>query len=321
MLTEPIADLHCDLLMALAMGRTPYDPETRCSHPQMQSGHVRWQLLPLFVETGPRSVAIGEAQAQAYKDLFRLHFRDFHRGWTHLTFSAIEPPEKIQVWPAIENASAFCTESEPLEKGLARLDQLIESIGKPAYVSLTWKHENRFGGGNEAKVGLKPDGLVLVERLHELGIAVDLSHTSDALADDLLSIDKNIAVIASHSNFRTVLNHSRNLPDAIALEVVARGGVIGLNGVRHFVGEELSELASHIEHAIHIGCSRSLCWGVDFFLEEGLASDEDYFFPGLSDSSSFPSLLIALRRRGLTNKSFLSDLCYRNAHRWIAGRM
>ena len=60
-----------------------------------------------------------------------------------------------------------------------------------------------------------------------------LSHTSDALAHDIFNhIDKHklaVPVIASHSNFRSVSDHVRNLPDEIANEIVNRNGLIGMN--------------------------------------------------------------------------------------------
>ncbi len=318
MLTEPIADLHCDLLMALAAGKAVDDVEIRCAVPQLRRGKVYWQMLAIFVETGPDAVEQGERQAEIYAMLFRKHPKDFHRGWTHLQFDPEAEPKKIQVYYAIENASGFCGEDEPLEQGLRRLDGWIERCGKPGYVSLTWKQENRFGGGNESTTGLKPDGVVLLDFLKEKGIAVDLSHTSDALAEAILKRDQT--VIASHSNFRSVCDVPRNLPDSFAQEIIRRGGVIGLNAVRHFVGSSRAVLARHIEHALALGAEKNLCFGADFFWEGGV-DGTDYFFDDFGDASHYPSLLVELRREGVTDRTFLADLAYRNAHRFFAGRM
>ena len=71
-------------------------------------------------------------------------------------------------------------------------------------------------------------------------IAIDLSHTSDFLAHDILNyIDKmglNVRTIASHSNFRKIAEVVRNLTDEIAKEILKRGGVIGFNLFKSFVG-------------------------------------------------------------------------------------
>ncbi len=71
---------------------------------------------------------------------------------------------------------------------------------------MTHHGENRFGGGNSTGIGLKKDGEALLEYISEKKIAIDLSHTSDALAGDILNyIVKNklgLSVLASHSNFR-----------------------------------------------------------------------------------------------------------------------
>ena len=62
---------------------------------------------------------------------------------------------RVGALAAIENASGFCEEQEPLEDGLRRFERLVAEAGPLAYVSLTWNDENRFGGGNKASAGLK----------------------------------------------------------------------------------------------------------------------------------------------------------------------
>jgi microsomal dipeptidase-like Zn-dependent dipeptidase len=138
------------------------------------------------------------------------------------------------------------------------------------YISLTHNDENRFGGGNNSKLGLKDDGKELLNYLNNKQIAVDLSHTSDALAHDIINqINKhnlNLPVIASHSNSRSVFNHVRNLPDELISEIVDRKGLIGINFLRAFVNYETPHaLIDHIEHLQKLGCSKVLSFGADFF--------------------------------------------------------
>ncbi len=94
-------------------------------------------------------------------------------------------------------------EDEPLDLLFERFD-----AKKWLYISLTWKEENRFGGGDQTMVGLKRNGEVLLEYMDGKDVAIDLSHTSNPLAEGILNhIDKKglkITTIASHSNFRAV---------------------------------------------------------------------------------------------------------------------
>ena len=201
--------------------------------------------------------------------------------------------------PAIENLSSTISEEEPLEKGLQRFAEWEKTIGPFLYVSLTWNDENRFGGGNATQKGLKEDGKVFLEFLADRKhTAIDLSHTSDALAADILNwIDQrqlSLTPIASHSNYRAMHDHPRNLPDEIAREVFRRGGVMGLNFVRGFIGAEIVDFIRHIEHGIALGGENQICLGADFFPDDDIPPTLNYlkpfFFPSLGNSGCYPDI-------------------------------
>ena len=291
-----IADLHCDLLMYLAEDEThtAFDLCSRAAIPQLREGGVNWQTLAIFTETEKGSEQKGLAQAEIFAKLPTLYPKDFRLGWQGRA-------EAVGLIAAIENASGFCSEEEPLSEGLARFDAIEKLVERILYVTLTWKKENRFGGGDETQVGLKEDGKELLRHLSGRGIAIDLSHTSDWLAHDLIDwIDSQgleIQLIASHSNFRSVTGHLRNLTDELALEVIRRKGVIGLNVVQKFVGIGVPEkLMEHVEHGLSLGGENALCFGADFFYEAALNTNppEPYFFPEYSDASMYPKFLAEL---------------------------
>ncbi len=73
--------------------------------------------------------------------------------------------------------------------------------------------------------GISPLGKQVVQRLNELGIMVDVSHSSEKSTLDILAAS-SAPVIASHSAVKAVFDHPRNLSDA-ALEGFKRnGGVV-----------------------------------------------------------------------------------------------
>ena len=77
----------------------------------------------------------------------------------------------------------------------------------------------------------------------------------------------DIPILASHSNFRTIFNHARNLPDDIAKEIIKRKGLIGINFLRAFLNDKNPEaIFDHIAYGVSLGASKSLCFGADFFL-------------------------------------------------------
>jgi microsomal dipeptidase-like Zn-dependent dipeptidase len=202
----------------------------------------------------------------------------------------------INIFPSIENSSAFSSEEEPLRKSLDRLEHWLKRLPCLLSLSLTWNSENRFGGGSSTQIGLKEDGKELLRFLSGRNIAIDFSHTSDWLAADILDLmdreDLQLKPVATHSNFRAIQDHPRNLPDELAKAIFARGGVIGMNFVRAFIGAKAEDCVKHILHAKTLGGLQHLCLGADFFCD----SDSDgsfslpppLFFSDLADASCYP---------------------------------
>ena len=258
-------DLHSDLLSFLAHReeRSVDDPLSRCSYAHMQGGNVAIQTLALFSQTSPSSVERGEKQRAHFKKLVQDHPERF-------ASLSSTPSSPIQLIAAVENASAFATESEPLEDVFARLRQWVDDLQKLFYITMTWDGENRFGGGVGSRAGLKSDGVELLTWVSGKRIAIDLSHTSDHLAYEILDhIDKKglrVPVMASHSNFRAVTDRARNLPDTIAREIIARKGLIGINFFAPFIhSTDPLALAAHVAHGLSLGGEKALCFGADFF--------------------------------------------------------
>lgn len=325
-----IADLHCDLLCYLAgePTRTPYDSVVRCSIPQMRAGGVCLQVLPIFTATEPGSVQSGQAQISWFNRLlfdYSDHFSVYRPGENPLA------TEQIKIAIAVENASSLISEEEDLNEGLFRLQSLIDSQDKVVYVSFTWNGENRFGGGAHTSAGLKSDGRTLLHFLSGKSIAVDLSHSSDALAYDILNeIDRcrlDIPLIASHSNARSVQAMPRNLPDELIKEIIGRNGVIGLNFVRYFVGNE-PELAfvDQLERFISLGAINSLCFGADFFYGNDVPAafqkkPEELFFPGYDNSSCYSHVIELWKNVAGVDEEIIEKISFVNLINYLESRI
>lgn len=324
----PIADLHCDLLDYLNNGpeRSPYDPPPRCSIPQLRAGNVALQVLAMFGVTGDLSSRIGLSQSRIFRGLMDEHADAFVTAHSLDEVHAV-PPGKTGVIAAIENASVFCSESEPLDDGLARFEEIEFRVGRLLYVAMTWNHENRFGGGNRSSVGLKDDGRTLLEYLSGRRIALDFSHMCPRLAREALELidarGLDLPVLASHSCFAALRESDRNLPDDVAREIIARGGVIGLNFLRIFLGDPPGSFAAQVRHALELGGAKSYCFGADFFTVEDLdpvhrrEAPDGLFFPGFEDSSCYPRLLAQLEKEVPCSEELLLDLAHRNLHGFL----
>ena len=130
-----------------------------------------------------------------------------------------------------------------------------------------WKDENRLGGAFNTDKGLTEFGKEVALRCFELGIILDVSHSSDALFYDLASLAEKQGkpIIASHSCSRAVCDHKRNLTDEMAKEVKKLGGVVGINLVpEHLGGNSFKKAIEHMEHFASVIGWDSVCLGCDF---------------------------------------------------------
>ena len=316
---QPIIDLHCDLLGCIEAnsGKLNFDsPSLNCSLPQLIAGNVKLQVLAVAAITQPGSAQTGLNQLILYQKLLQKN-----NAAPFSTFTIDSPNTHFIL--AIENASALIEEDEPLSLFFARLENITEKI---FYISLTWNQENRFGGGNLTTVGLKPDGKELLNYLNNRKIAIDFSHTSDQLAHDILNYieqnNLNIPLMASHSNYRPIYSHLRNLPDEITQHIMAKQGLIGLLFVKRFVGSSFETLIDHIDHALSLGAEKALAMGSDFY--GGLSIDPKLcpgketspFFSELANASHFPHLTQLLSSH--YDPQLVNKICYQNCLDFIS---
>lgn len=292
-MTKRNIDLHCDLLVYLMNPDSKIDDgEIGCSLPFLKEGNVKLQVMAIFSPTLKGSTQFGKQQSQIFSDLIQTeNFYLFN------TLEDLENHSETGIIAAIENASGFCEEDEKLEQGFRNLEKIIEKTQKLLYIGMTHHTENRFGGGNFSETGLKQDGKILLDYLSDKNIVVDFAHTSDALAFGILNyIDQRnykIPVFTSHSNFREICNHKRNLPDELVKEIVSRKGLIGINFVKDFVGNDNPEnLYRHIRYGIENGAENYLAYGGDFFYDKNHPDKSRYpfFFEEYCNSTAYNSI-------------------------------
>lgn len=70
-------------------------------------------------------------------------------------------------------------------------------------------------------------GAGLIETMNQAGILIDLAHTSEPCALDIIATSSK-PVVDSHSNPRALEDSPRNTSDAVMRALAARGGVLGI---------------------------------------------------------------------------------------------
>ena len=328
--TLPVFDLHCDLLSYLRE-LPDADPagqeDIGASLPYLQQGNVKLQVMAIYTDVEPGSTFRAQEQIMHYQHLLR-DYNDYLQNISSAAdLESVTSGNKIGTIVAIENAAGLCEPNEPVLRAVERLNDYVEKCGAIAYIGITHHTANRFGGGNMSDLGLTNDGKALLDNLDGRGIAVDLSHTSDALAEGIFEhlskSNLNVPVIASHSNFRKVWNHARNLPDEFVQEIIARKGLIGMNFLRAYVNNNSPEaLLDHIEYGIANGAEDCLAMGADFFYTKNHpdASRRPFYFTEHENAATYPAILQQLKQRGLKNKQ-LKKIAFENALHFFGNQL
>lgn len=319
----PVIDLHCDLLTYLAMDEQgdPFDENAiGCAVPHLKAGGVRLQVLALFALTQEGSSKFGWKQAEIYRELIE---KGVFKAWQPgQDWEEVLRDDAVYVLPAIESASVFSEEKESINEALYRFEIICGKVGKPLYLTMTHHSANRFGGGNNTSLGLQPDGAALLEYLDKRQIAIDLSHTSDLLAHEIFKYiagrKLEIPLIASHSNFRAVLEHVRNLPDSYAEYLFKKDGIMGLNFVRDFVGpDDPDMLYAHFRHGQQMGAP--MAFGADYFPPDLMPPEfkfrEPFFHPEHNSASKLPEIMDRLS--AFMSADELAALAHGNALRFL----
>jgi membrane dipeptidase len=84
-----------------------------------------------------------------------------------------------------------------------------------------------------------------------IGLVPCCSHTGYRTAMDILEHART-PVIFSHSNPRALCDHPRNIPDDLIRACAATGGVIGINGISLFLGDETPTADSMVRHIDYV---------------------------------------------------------------------
>jgi membrane dipeptidase len=181
---------------------------------------------------------------------------------------------------------------------------------------LTWNRRNPFSDGAADEGGLSRLGRMLVDRLVELGVVVDLAHASPAAFSEILARASGAPVICSHAACRAVNEHPRNLSDEQLRALGDAGGLLGLMIHPLAIGHEqrtIDRVVEHLEHAVELMGADRVCLGGDFTTRlaqvlppmpepadglrpDGLAPGSG--IEGLKGPEDYPTLVTALNARG-----------------------
>lgn len=303
----PIVDLHVDLSYQHNYKQRPFaegSGEVRAV--DLERAGVIGVVLPLFV---PKDVSPVGPRASDLESSYVSVFGALLKTPPYRLPGCTRQQRPVSTWLAFEGAEPLADQLEQVPLWVARGTRLF---------GLVHSTNNRLAGSSgEAsgrRLGLSKLGRTLVERIHQYGGVIDVSHASDQATHELIELSKlrGLPAVASHSNARALAPHPRNLTDAHIRGIAATGGVIGVNLHQRFlassgVNAEIADVVRQVQYIKGLVGVEHLALGTDF--EGGIRP-----VPGLENVTKLGRLADELRAQGLSQAE-LELIFYKNALR------
>lgn len=185
------------------------------------------------------------------------------------------------------------------------------------FISMNWMGENALGGGYDTNSPLTHLGRTLVHLALDLGMILDISHSSSKVVDEISEMAASMKrpIIATHSNANSVAVHPRNLTDQQFAKVRESGGVVGISLARsHLCGKgnytsTIADIIDHIEYYLSLDGQHSVCLGCDF---DGIETTPTE----IQNIGELYRLADALSARNFSDE-LINSIFYQNAYNFI----
>jgi membrane dipeptidase len=122
------------------------------------------------------------------------------------------------------------------------------------------------GGCHDQDTGLTEFGQRVVGEMNRVGMIVDCSHAAYTTTMDIMRASSK-PVVFSHSNPTAVWDHQRNINDDQIKACATTGGVIGLNGMGIFLGDNdisIDTMLRHVRYVSDLVGTAHIGFGFDY---------------------------------------------------------
>lgn len=139
------------------------------------------------------------------------------------------------------------------------------------WMLMAYNRNNLVGGGClDDDGGLTEFGYAVIDEMERVGMVACCSHTGERTALDVIAHARN-PVIFSHSNPRALWDHPRNVRDHVIEACAAKGGVIGINGVGRFLGDNDTRsetIARNVDYVARLAGVDHVALGLDYVFDQ-----------------------------------------------------
>ncbi len=301
----PLADAHCDFIYYMVNDkwdlRKP-NAKQAVALPYMQEANAKLVFFAAWIDQDMKRNCL--QQAMDLMDGYHTML-DANPELVPLTKDFDPSGDKIATVLTVEGGEGINGEAANL--------RLFHRLGVRA-MNLTWNFTNELASPAMRKVnkGLTERGRQIVREMNRIGMAIDVSHLSDAGIDELLTLSTQ-PIFASHSNMRSVCNQKRCLKDEHVKAIAEMGGVVGINYYPNHLSDRgtanTEDIVRHIAYAAELVGPEHICLGSDF---DGMTNyPED-----LNNWSEVPNLINAMSKAGFSETE-IQRIAYQNLYDYI----
>lgn len=181
------------------------------------------------------------------------------------------------------------------------------------FLSLNWMGENALGGGYDTNSPLTHLGRTVVQLAFDLGMIMDVSHSSARVIDEIASLaaEAKRPIIATHSDSNSIAVHPRNLTDDQFTKIKQSGGIVGISFAKpHLCGKgkaiaQIDDIIDHIEYFLGLDGQHTVCLGCDF---DGIGTTPD----GINSIADLYRLADAMSAKNFSDE-LIHAIFYQNA--------
>ena len=201
--------------------------------PRLKAGRVGAQFWSVWVDPkieGPAVVQMTLEQIDIVKSMCARYPADLGMAYTAADIVRLHKAHRVACLIGVEGG-------HQIDDSLAVLRAYYDAGAR--YMTLTHSSNTAWADSatdNPVHQGLTPFGREVVREMNRLGMLVDLSHVSEDTMRAALEVTE-APVIYSHSSARALVDHPRDVPDAVLQLVATNGGVVMVNFYPGYVSE------------------------------------------------------------------------------------
>ncbi|GAA6137746.1 membrane dipeptidase [Arenicella sp. 4NH20-0111] len=332
-----VGDWHADTLLWNRDIAKQHD-YSHIDIPRLQKGNVGLQMFTTVTKS-PSGLNYDSNSTNAPDDITKLALAQRWpiATWNSLTARALHQADKLhqfaeaspQKLVIIKTKSDLASWAEHRKsnpkliggllgtEGSHALDGKIENVQQlfdAGFRMMSLQHffDNKLGGSlhGTSQAGLSEFGRSVIEKMEELDIVLDVSHSSENTVRDVLALT-NRALVVSHTGFKGHCDTARNISDDLMKQIASRGGLIA---VGYWDGAICGDTPSDVVGAMKYGLSLV---GEDHI---SLGSDFDGTVTTGFDTSELSALTHEMLKQGFSDTQ-IRKIMGQNMHDLLAAQL